>query len=84
MSDLEPLFICQPCGLRGADVRPDFDWDNTTKAHTSPIGDGLSSQAGETSEHGYRNERHRTTYSNVAFLSGIASGTACLAQHYRL
>ena len=27
LSDLEPLFVCQACGIRGADVRPDFDWD---------------------------------------------------------
>ena len=27
LSDLEPKFICERCGKRGADVRPDFDWD---------------------------------------------------------
>ena len=27
LSDLEPRFICSACGKRGADVRPDFDWD---------------------------------------------------------
>ncbi|WP_024519537.1 hypothetical protein [Bradyrhizobium sp. Tv2a-2] len=25
LSDIEPKFICQACGLRGADVRPDWD-----------------------------------------------------------
>jgi len=25
LSDLEPLFVCQACGARGADVRPDFN-----------------------------------------------------------
>jgi hypothetical protein len=25
--DLEPKFVCQACGRRGADVRPDFNWD---------------------------------------------------------
>lgn len=25
LSDLEPKFVCQKCGHRGADVRPDFD-----------------------------------------------------------
>jgi hypothetical protein len=25
LSDLEPLFVCQVCGHRGADVRPLFD-----------------------------------------------------------
>jgi hypothetical protein len=24
LSDIEPKFTCQACGLRGADVRPDF------------------------------------------------------------
>jgi uncharacterized protein (UPF0264 family) len=24
LSDIEPLFVCQVCGARGADVRPDF------------------------------------------------------------
>jgi hypothetical protein len=24
LSDIEPLFTCQTCGQRGADVRPDF------------------------------------------------------------
>ena len=27
LSDLEPLFICQACGRRGADIRPDWDWE---------------------------------------------------------
>ena len=27
LSDLEPLFVCQACGRKGADIRPDFDWD---------------------------------------------------------
>jgi hypothetical protein len=27
LSDLEPKFTCSACGNRGADVRPDFDWD---------------------------------------------------------
>jgi hypothetical protein len=27
LSDLEPLFVCQACGRRGADIRPDFEWD---------------------------------------------------------
>jgi len=25
LSDLEPRFVCQGCGGRGADVRPDFE-----------------------------------------------------------
>jgi hypothetical protein len=27
LSDLEPRFVCSACGRRGADVRPDFNWD---------------------------------------------------------
>ena len=27
LSDIEPRFTCQACGRRGADVRPDFDWN---------------------------------------------------------
>jgi hypothetical protein len=27
LSDLEPRFVCGACGKRGADVRPDFNWD---------------------------------------------------------
>jgi hypothetical protein len=27
LSDLELRFACQVCGTRGADVRPDFNWD---------------------------------------------------------
>jgi hypothetical protein len=27
LSDIEPRFVSTACGKRGADVRPDFDWD---------------------------------------------------------
>jgi hypothetical protein len=27
LSDIEPLFTCKACGKKGADVRPDFNWD---------------------------------------------------------
>src|SRR3954447_10256055 len=27
LSDLEPLFTCQACGIKGADLRPDFNWN---------------------------------------------------------
>src|SRR5262249_44504938 len=30
LSDLEPRFVCNVCGKRGADVRPDFNWNRTT------------------------------------------------------
>lgn len=26
LSDIEPRFVCEACGKRGADVRPDFNW----------------------------------------------------------
>ena len=32
LSDLEPRFICQRWGKRGADVRPDFNWNRTATA----------------------------------------------------
>jgi hypothetical protein len=27
LSDIEDQFVCSACGNRGADVRPNFDWD---------------------------------------------------------
>ena len=27
LSDLEPRFVCTACGERGADVRPNFHWN---------------------------------------------------------
>ena len=27
LSDIEPRFTCQACGTKGADVRPNFDWE---------------------------------------------------------
>jgi len=27
LSDLGPRFVCKSCGKRGADVRPDFNWN---------------------------------------------------------
>src|ERR1700724_1662186 len=32
LSDIEPLFICQACGQRGADVRPNFSWEEEPAA----------------------------------------------------
>jgi hypothetical protein len=31
LSDLEPRFICQACGQRGADVRPNFHWEEESR-----------------------------------------------------
>jgi hypothetical protein len=27
LSDIEPRFVCAACGKRGAEVRPDFNWE---------------------------------------------------------
>jgi hypothetical protein len=27
LSDIEPRFVCTACGKRGADVRPNFNWN---------------------------------------------------------
>jgi hypothetical protein len=27
LSDLEPRFVCEACGKKGAEVRPDFGWE---------------------------------------------------------
>jgi hypothetical protein len=32
LSDLEDKFVCTTCSKRGADVRPDFNWDKKTSA----------------------------------------------------
>jgi hypothetical protein len=32
LSDLEPLFVCQACGRRGADIRPDWYRETQPKA----------------------------------------------------
>jgi hypothetical protein len=32
LSDLESRFVCQACGKRGADVRPDFNWNKVPVA----------------------------------------------------
>jgi hypothetical protein len=32
LSDIEDRFTCSACGKRGADVRPDFNWNRTPVA----------------------------------------------------
>jgi hypothetical protein len=32
LSDIEPRFTCTACGKRGADVRPDFNWNRKVVA----------------------------------------------------
>jgi hypothetical protein len=34
LSDIEPRFTCQACGKRGADVRPDFGWNEAARRAT--------------------------------------------------
>jgi hypothetical protein len=36
LSDLEPRFVFSACGKRGADVRPDFNWDKTRSRCSLP------------------------------------------------
>jgi hypothetical protein len=31
LSDLEPRFTCQACGQKGADVRPNFNWEKEAR-----------------------------------------------------
>jgi len=31
LSDIEARFTCQACGAKGADVRPDFNWERETR-----------------------------------------------------
>jgi hypothetical protein len=31
LSDIEPRFVCAACGKRGADIRPDFNWNRSTE-----------------------------------------------------
>jgi hypothetical protein len=33
LSDIEHRFVCEVCGKRGADVRPDFNWDKMPAGH---------------------------------------------------
>jgi hypothetical protein len=37
LSDLEPRFICQACGRKGADVRPNFNWEAETRRAKIPV-----------------------------------------------
>jgi hypothetical protein len=36
LSDLEPRFVCQACGKRGADIRPNFDWNERRRQSHHP------------------------------------------------
>jgi hypothetical protein len=42
LSDIEPRFTCQACGRRGADVRPNFDWEvEARRAKTDAADHGI-------------------------------------------
>ena len=43
LSDLEELFVCQACGIKGADLRPDYNWRKTRK---SPVQNGGDDRTG--------------------------------------
>jgi hypothetical protein len=45
LSDLEPLFVCQACGRKGADVRPNFDWEQEARRAKIPAAAGHASTA---------------------------------------
>jgi hypothetical protein len=32
ISDIEPRFVCTACSKRGADARPDFNWERQPRA----------------------------------------------------
>jgi len=32
LSDIEPRFVCKACGKKGADIRPDFNWNKKAVA----------------------------------------------------
>jgi hypothetical protein len=37
LSDLEPRFTCQACGQKGADVRPNFNWEKEQRAAVAAV-----------------------------------------------
>jgi hypothetical protein len=39
LSDIEPRFTCQACGRRGADVRPNFDWEKEARSRLATVRD---------------------------------------------
>ncbi len=42
LSELEAQFICSACGTKGADVRPDFDWERKTAPAGRAAGAAIS------------------------------------------
>jgi hypothetical protein len=37
LSDIEPRFTCQTCGQKGADVRPNFNWEKEARARSGDL-----------------------------------------------
>jgi hypothetical protein len=37
LSDIEARFTCQACGMRGADVRPNFNWEQEARRAAVPV-----------------------------------------------
>jgi hypothetical protein len=37
LSDIEPRFTCRACGRKGADVRPNFDWEIDARRAKLPL-----------------------------------------------
>jgi hypothetical protein len=37
LSDIEPQFVCRGCGQRGADVRPNFNWEAEARRAKVPV-----------------------------------------------
>src|SRR4051794_29718225 len=37
LSDLEPLFVCQACGTRPDDLKPNFHWEKEQRQEKSPV-----------------------------------------------
>ena len=41
LSDLEARFVCKACGNKGADIRPDFNW-NKAQRRARPLGNSFA------------------------------------------
>src|SRR3954451_16825417 len=45
LSELEPLFTCQACGTRPAELRPDFEWGKTPRGERPTTADDVEKTA---------------------------------------
>lgn len=46
LSDIEPRLVCSVCGKRGADVRPDFNWNAQGPVGGTDIADAWNATDG--------------------------------------